>query len=145
MRYVIRACAAVLGLAAAAPAHGQDYAQQVWEQLQAMRSNFQDYALQNYVIGHISEGVTDSWTLTLDEGSEYVIAGACDADCSDLDIIVRNAKGTEIAKDDTEDDVPVATFTTGADGGYTIQARMYACAASTCYFGFGVFRRSSGQ
>jgi hypothetical protein len=143
MRYGIGTGIAAVCLAVAGPrpAHAQDYAEQVWQQLQVMREAYSGFTLQNYVIGHIGDDRTDSWTFSLAGNSTYVIAGACDTDCSDLDIVVKDADGTIVGKDDTDDDVPIATFATKAAARYTIEVKMYACSEVTCYFGFGVLRQ----
>lgn len=143
MRLGIGAGVAVVALAfgGARPLHAQNYASQVWNQLQVMRQSYDSYSLQNYVIGHIGEGRTDSWTFGMAGESSFVIAGACDTDCSDLDIVVKDAAGNVVGKDDTDDDVPIVHFSTKGGGKYTIEVKMYDCSESTCYFGFGVFQK----
>lgn len=124
-------------------ASAQSYAQQVWNQLQQVYdlAAGSDYTLRNYIIGHLADDGEDSWTFPLEGGSDYLITGACDNDCSDLDIVVRDEKGAAVAEDQTTDDVPVVRFDTRGSGRYTVEVKMYACSASPCYFGFGVFER----
>ena len=123
--------------------HAQSYAQQVWTQLQRMHDvvGANDFNLQNYIVGHLAEGNTDSWTFTFKEDRDYIITGACDNDCSDLDLTVKDSNGKVIEKDTTTDDVPVLRFRANSSSRYTVDVRMYACSSAPCYFGFGVFQK----
>jgi hypothetical protein len=138
---VIAAATLCFAFGGAQEVQAQDYAQQVWSQLQKMREVYSEATLQNYIIGHLADDRSDSWTLGFAAGATFVLGGACDTDCSDLDIIVKDEAGNIIAKDDTDDDVPIVRFTTKAAARYTIELKMYECSTSTCYFGFGVFRQ----
>ena len=141
----VLAFVAPLALLAAAPgaASAQSYAQQVWDQLQRVYdiAAGEDYTLQNYIIGALNDDGTDSWTFPLDAGTSYLITGACDTDCSDLDIVVTDENGNTVAQDQTTDDIPVVQFTTRGSGRHTVEITMYACSANPCYFGFGIFER----
>jgi hypothetical protein len=142
MRLIASAVLAITLLAGGAqPAAAQTYAQQVWAQLQRVHevANANDYRLRNYILGHINAGGTDNWSFTLAANTEYLVTGACDNDCSDLDIFVKDANGTVIAKDDSADDIPVVRFTARTAGRYSIDVRMHQCSANPCYFGFGLF------
>jgi hypothetical protein len=145
MRHMLAGTAVAIAmlLGGAQDASAQTYAQQVWTQLQRVYSvaNANDYTLRNYILGHLDQGATDSWTFPLRANTEYIVTGACDNDCSDLDIFIKNAGGTEVARDETADDIPVVRFRTGAAGRYTVDVKMYACSSAPCYFGFGVFQR----
>jgi hypothetical protein len=135
--------ALVLCAGTAAPASAQSYAQQVWNQLQRVYdvADGNAYSLRNYIIGKLNNGARDTWTFTLEANTSYLITGACDNDCSDLDIFINDPSGTQVAKDDTADDIPVVRFDTRGAGRYTVEIRMYACSANPCYFGFGIFQR----
>jgi hypothetical protein len=89
----------------------------------------------------MNQGATDRWTFRFDQGSEYGITGACDEDCSDLDIVVEDANGNVMASDEADDDFPVVFFTPRSGGNYTVNVKMYSCSQQPCYFGFGVFNR----
>jgi dipeptidyl aminopeptidase/acylaminoacyl peptidase len=139
-----RALFASLLIAAPAPLAAQDYAEQVWSQLQeAYHGVLQDenYALRNYILGSMNQGATDRWTFWFDQANEYSITGACDEDCPDLDIVIEDANGNVVASDEASDDFPVVFFSPGGSGNYTVNVRMYTCTEEPCYFGFGVFSR----
>src|SRR5688572_7912464 len=135
---------ASLLIAAPAPLAAQDYAEQVWTQLQAAYHGAlqgENYRLRNYILGNINQGATDRWTFWFDQASEYGITGACDEDCSDLDIVVEDANGNVLASDEADDDFPVVFFIPRSSGNYTVNVKMYSCSEQPCYFGFGVFNR----
>lgn len=145
MRRLAAGTVVALALLAASAEQGQaqSYAQQVWAQLQKMHDvvGARDYNLQNYIIGQLGEGNTDTWTFPMRANTDYIITGACDNDCSDLDITVKDASGRVVEKDATTDDVPVVRFTPGSSARFTVEVKMYACSSAPCYFGFGVFQK----
>lgn len=142
MRYVI---GIVLGLVSvlggAREVSAQSYAQEVWAQLQEAYTVAagSDYNLRNYILGSLNQSADSRWTFPLQAATEYVIIGACDTDCSDLDIEVLGPGGDVVARDDTADDVPVVTFRPTSAGTFSVRVNMYACSAQPCYFGFGIF------
>jgi hypothetical protein len=97
------------------------------------------YHLTNFILGSMDEGEDDVWTMTFTEGTEYVIHGACDRDCSDIDLSVLTEAGEVVGSDLLTDDYPVVTFTPDKSTRYQIKATMYACTAEPCYFGLGIF------
>ena len=129
--------------ASASVTHAQSYAQQVWAQLQAAYDQVDDddYALHYYIIGSLNGSATDSWTFSLAGGTQYMVIGACDTDCSDIDITVKSSAGEVVASDTADDDVPIVRFTPKGDDRFTIETKMYACTENPCYFGFGIFRQ----
>ncbi len=121
----------------------QPYADLVWQQLQAVNgiAEQEGYVSQNYIIGKLSQGQTDNWTMTLYGGYSYVIMGACDGDCQDVDIRLFDEYGNEIASDVSEDDIPTLEGVVEETAQYTIQVDMYACSNEPCYFGLGIFHQ----
>ncbi len=135
---------AVLSMIVTKPAHGQDYADFVWRQLQDQYdvvTTLGDYRLLNYIMGAMNEDATESWTFPLIANTDYVITGACDVDCSDIDIVVKDAFGNEVNSDRLTDDQPIVEFVASQQGEYTIEIKMFSCAVEPCYFGFGIFQR----
>ena len=120
---------------------GQTYAQQVWDQLKVhyAAANLDDYYLENYILGKLSDDTSESWTFSMDASTDYVLTGACDNDCSDIDLLILNADGETVEEDTEEDDTPVVFFSPKKDGRYTVRVKMYACSDEPCYFGFGLF------
>lgn len=137
----------VVALLALTPgtAHAQSYAQQVWDQLQVhyrtIAKNSSDWFLRNYVMGKLQNRRMDSWTFSFDKGTDYIITGACDNDCKDVDIVLKDEENEVVEKDDKADDTPVLSFKPKHDGRYTIEITMSQCKDDPCYFGFGVFAK----
>ena len=122
--------------------NAQEYAQQVWDQLQddyEYFSEYEDYYLLNYVIGMLDEEDTDYWTWDFYSDESYLITAACDYDCSDLDISIKDNYGNVLVEDTMTDDQPYVEFSPNASGDYQIEIHMYACDEEPCYYGFGIF------
>ena len=122
-------------------AQAQDAAGTVWSQLEAVYgwASGEGYSTRNYLIGKLDEDETDTWTMTLYGGNDYVIIGACDGDCGDLDITVLDEYDNTVARDTETDDVPVVNLNLKDQGRYQIQVKMYSCSVEPCYFGLGIF------
>ena len=122
-------------------ATAQDAAGTVWTQLEAVYgwADDQGYSTRNYVIGKLDEDEKDTWTMTLYGGNDYLIIGACDGDCGDLDISVLDENDNVVARDTETDDVPVIELDLKEGGRYQFRVTMYECSVEPCYFGFGVF------
>jgi len=137
---VIVASATVFLFSAPPTAEAQSSAQVVWSQLQDAyeAADLSGYTLQNYVIGRLDPNESDTWTFPLRAGTEYVIVGACDEDCTDVDVTVTQDSDT-VASDALDDDLPVVGFVAGKGGNHEIVVKMYSCDAAYCYFGFGLF------
>lgn len=133
--------AAVLALCALpTKAAAQTHADLVWRQLNNAytRVSAEGYGSKNYIIGRMDDDASDSWTLTLTGGMTYQIIGACDADCSDLDIEVMEGEKV-ITRDVLVDDVPIVTFSVASTTAIKIKVIMAACSSEPCFFGIGIF------
>jgi hypothetical protein len=119
-------------------AHAQNYMDQVWEQLKAMHGSYSGSNVRNYVVGKMGDDASDSWTFDFNSSVDYVIVGACDVDCSDLDISVIDMYGNVLVEDAASDDHPIVNFEPSGSGRYTVKVAMYSCSADPCYFGFGL-------
>ena len=82
-----------------------------------------------------------SWTLQLDGGVTYLFQGACDQQCTNADMEIRNAHGEQIAEDINGDDRPVVTITPPRPGEYTLRLWLTHCAREPCTAGFRMYRR----
>lgn len=123
--------------------HAQSYATQVWNQLQKAYTDISDsssFGLNNYIIGKLADGATDTWTFPLQRGKEYLIIGVCDNDCTDVDLVVKGGSGV-IVKDEEVDDTPVTRFRVTSSGRFTVEVTMADCKDEPCFFGFGLFEK----
>lgn len=76
-----------------------------------------------------------------DNGADVKMIGACDIDCSDLDIVVYDMEGNEIIKDVLVDDRPEVDFTITRPGSLRIVVYMAECTEEPCGFGVQTFRK----
>lgn len=128
-------------VASATPVSAQSYADLVWEQLKTAYTwaDNEGYSTRNYIVGNLDDGATDTWTLTFYQGNSYLIVGACDGDCLDIDMALQDANGVNIDSDTLEDDQPVLRVTPGSTADFSVEVTMYDCRVDPCYFGFGIF------
>jgi hypothetical protein len=88
--------------------------------------------------GQLRQGQVMTYTLTLDRNREYIIAGSCDTDCSDLDISLSEPDGRETVADRGNDDQPTVVVR-GHGGPHTIRVSMARCSVGPCRYGVGIF------
>lgn len=107
------------------------------------QSYLPDYQLsQQIMFGSLATSASQVRNIRLQGGVEYAILGACDDDCSDLDLRLFSDRGnTQVDVDDDASDLPMVTVTPERTGNYRIQAEMYACSSEPCYYAIGIFRR----
>jgi hypothetical protein len=149
--YAIRFPSALLlatlsfSLIAPEQARAQEHAQVVWDQLKMHHDLLasSNYAFLQYVIGSERQSGKSEWTLSMDSGTSYALTAACDNDCGDVDIRVRNAYGEELAEDADESDSAIIQFSPAATGQYTIEVEMYQCQQEPCYYGIGMFYQAA--
>ncbi len=125
-------------------AQAQDvYRAQVLAQLEPVGEHLMSEGFRAYhepFTGSLDSGDAAEIEFVLYSGITYIFVGACDVDCSDVDLILRDASGAVVASDTAMDDVPVVTFEPRA-GTYTITVRMAACSAEPCRYGVAAFAR----
>ncbi len=94
---------------------------------------------QNSIVGLLPAGGRVFLELNLRAGTNYMVVGGCDYDCSDLDLAAYAANGTQLAADMETDDVPVVAFRSETNGSHLVEVTMPGCSTDTCYFGIRVF------
>lgn len=151
MRRTIVPFVLVAGLlcAGAGEAHAQDWRALVVRQLDQMGETVRadgrtdaNVLPRNQVIGVLEDGATSYVEVTLQGGVEYVFMGACDQDCSDVDLRLYLAEDFEqVASDVETDDFPVLSFVAPSSGAYLVGVDMADCDADICYYGFRVFQK----
>jgi hypothetical protein len=137
----VTAVAVMLLVGASQVAAQSQYTDQVFRQLQDIYDDVanEGYYLTNFIVGSMDEGEDDVWTMSFMEDTEYVIHGACDRDCSDIDLSVLTEAGDVVESNILTDDSPVVTFRPAKSARYQIKATMYSCSEEPCYFGLGIF------
>lgn len=83
--------------------------------------------------GSLAQGKAADLSVNIPAGSQVLIAGVCDEDCSDLDMRVSQ-NGTMLGEDILEDDAPMVTLSNWTGGTVTVRVEMPACSVAPCAF-----------
>lgn len=125
------------------PAYGQVYANQVYGQLQDSYTTLRKFGnikLEKTIISNVTDDSGDQWTFYMYANRQYFIAGACDSDCSDVDLYITRENSTyRLSEDKKADDKPIISIKPTVSGNYTITLKMYDCRENICYQGFSVY------
>jgi hypothetical protein len=78
------------------------------------------------------------WRFDLVAGTQYVIIGACDGDCTNVDIELIDSHGGVVASDMLPDDYPVVNYTPSENGTFYARALMEVCTVAPCFAGMRV-------
>lgn len=73
------------------------------------------------------------WSVYLREGLNYRVYGACDNDCSDLDMEIYGADGHLADRDVATDDTPYVQITPLQSGRHYVRLWLYQCANEPCF------------
>ncbi len=113
-------------------------------QLQQVVSNYLDNVQKNFgphmnnagqELASLQPGTSYDWGVSLEAGVRYLVVGACDNECSNVDIQLVDATGSVVAQDVLADDFPVVDFTPAAAGAYQVRMLMRTCTFAPCYAG----------
>lgn len=132
------------GITVAAEAQGNQYTQQITNQLTRAA---QHYGNQGYTadraphIGNLNDDAEETIQVNLTGGRRYAIIGVCDNDCRDVDLQVFSGDGTKIGEDLEVDDQPLVNFSAQYTGQYRVKILMAQCQTNPCYYGVQVLVR----
>ncbi len=145
--FKMSACAAILSITGLAGADTNRYEEVVQAQILAVSEvvfeSFNSADPVEYFDGTVASDGNVSFDLPVYPDRTYALIGACDQDCGDIDLYVRDGSGYEIDKDTETDDSPVVTFTSQRGETYSARLRMYNCDTSICYYGVVMFEIDS--
>jgi hypothetical protein len=136
---------ALFGLTAS-PAISQDvpfYKQQTIHNLDDNR--YLSFALsRNYrkldsglLVGYVylGSGSYQDARIYMEAGYDYVVLGACDNDCTDLDFTLYDPDGNKVAQDTAPNDTPVIQLVAPRTGLFTVRATIPSCKGLVgCYW-----------
>lgn len=112
--------------------------QNIDQQLDGMEQQIGMTAAQGITdqIGEMQPGTDNRAVVTLNAGTGYTIIGACDGDCTNMDIeLISMETGGVVASDMLPDDYPVVNFAPPANGQYMVRMLMQACSLAPCFGG----------
>jgi hypothetical protein len=135
----------VLTLGSVAAARPQDeWVAQVRRILQANARVFREhgYSLRDRIhTGSLGNGQSGFVRLVLAAGRQYQIMGACDSDCSDMDLELYGPAGEPVASLQPEDEDFILPVTPARGGAFQVKVIMTACSADPCRYGIALFGR----
>jgi len=149
MRRTLVAFAIVAGLAMASTEEAaQDWRALVLRQLDAAGATVRASGLtdasilsRNQIIGMLEDGGKSYIEVRLEAGVDYLFAGACDHDCSDLDLRIFDSQTfDQLGADVDMDDVPVISYRAPKSGPFLVRVDMADCSESVCYYGFRTYQ-----
>jgi outer membrane murein-binding lipoprotein Lpp len=131
-------------------ASGSPQAPDRWEEevLARMRTTLNTagkygYTLERFYTGRLTDDGIQ--TVALDVGSSraksYMIVGACDSDCRDLDLVLSEPNGQQVDQDVDPDAYPVVSVPAGHSGEHTLRISMPACSVNPCRYGYAIFSK----
>ena len=127
-----------------ATAQQNQYQQQIQSQLTraAAAVKQQGYSADRQpMMGSLNDDADESVMIQLTGGVHYAIVGACDNDCTDVDLQLFTNEGNKLAEDLETDDKPVLEFTAPYTGQYRMKVLMPTCNTNPCYYGVQVFTK----
>jgi hypothetical protein len=93
------------------------------------------------VYGNLNNGGSSSHSMKVVGGNRYALFGACDNDCSDVDLKIFDTYGNLLMQDVAVDDTPMLFFTANGSGSYRVEVVMAACRRNPCYYGIQLLAR----
>ncbi len=140
--------AAGIAAAAAIALAGVAIAQDPNDDIEAyVRSLIQDMATEEgedlsgeIETAELSVGETADFTFSIDPDAVLYVYGACDDDCTDVDLYAYDEDGEEFESDTLEDDAPMLLILPGDAGEeITLTVELLNCETESCVVGVGIF------
>ncbi len=142
---LLAACGGGSRTSSVAPSGGGTYTNQVRGYLARLESNARGQGYNRVaagpVFGRLNDDARGSHQLTVVGGNSYVLFGACDNDCTDVDLRIYDTAGNMIMQDIAVDDTPVLAFTANGSGRYRVEVIMATCVRNPCYYGVQLMAR----
>ena len=79
--------------------------------------------------------------IPMEAGREYRLAGVCDQDCFDLDLVLVDPTGNAVTSDRLEDAIPIVAHVADTTGDYQVEVIMIACALEPCAYRIASFAK----
>lgn len=90
--------------------------------------------------GNLPNGRATEFSMNIAAGTQVLIAGFCDEDCTDLDMRITQ-NGNTLGEDFLDDDAPMVTLTNWKGGTVTVRIEMPGCSVDPCAFRVLVFSK----
>lgn len=89
----------------------------------------------------MNDGAGRDFAFALEPGWTYLFQGACDQDCSDVNLELLGPDRARMAIDDAPHDRPAVAASPAAPGAYVVTVRLAACRVEPCYVGVRAYRQ----
>jgi hypothetical protein len=89
--------------------------------------------------GSLPQGASRALSVNVPAGALFAVAGVCDGACSDLDLVLSDARRIPVALDTEPDGFPVLVLQSPRPGPYALRVEMVACAAAACEWAVALF------
>jgi hypothetical protein len=115
------------------------YTRQVQGYLDQLSANASRAGYTRTAAGPVFNSLADDQSrdheMTVVGGTSYVLFGACDNDCLDVDLKIYDARGNLLMQDVLVDDRPLLRFTANGSGKYRVRVVMATCNVNPCRYG----------
>jgi hypothetical protein len=91
--------------------------------------------------GSLAQGQSWNVPAELHTGYDYRVLGVCDRDCADLDLVVFDNNGQQVAQDTATSSQPVVAVAPIYSANFTVQVQMYNCTVAPCYYAIALYGR----
>jgi hypothetical protein len=93
------------------------------------------------VFGSLDHGARAAHTVTVSGGTNYVLFGACDSDCADVDLKILDANGNTVIQANELDEILMLLFTARSSEKYRVEVIMTSCSVNPCRYGVQLMAR----
>lgn len=131
------------GRVAAQSGRRPEWETQVRRQLRVNASQLADYDIvptHEVYVDTLNSGYYKDVDYNLDAGVRYIFVGACDNDCSDLDLRLFDDNWNLIDSDTKADDHPSLVIVVRRSTTFHLRITMSKCNANPCWWGTQAFR-----
>jgi len=91
--------------------------------------------------GSLAQGQSWNVPAQLFQGYDYRVLGVCDRDCADLDLVLFDSQGRQVALDTSNSSQPVIAVQPAYNDNFTVQVQMYNCSVAPCYYALALYGR----
>jgi hypothetical protein len=133
---------------APAPANGDNAQAIILSQLQQAQNAAAQQGFQQIgqpFSGSLAQGQSWNVPAELHAGFDYRVLGVCDRDCADLDLVVFDNNGVQVAQDTATSNQPVVAVAPMYSANFTVQVQMFNCTVAPCYYAVVLYGRPMPQ
>lgn len=91
--------------------------------------------------GSLNSDQAVSVPVQMEEGQEYRMAGVCDVDCLDLDLVLYDPSGVEVDSDVLEDALPILAYVPDTTAVHQVEVIMIACEVEPCAYRIATYAK----